>query len=893
MKRIKYFSFIATAIILLNMEISAQMSKVQKYYQGTPVNPLINQMINEVSTDSIFSYLETLVSFETRHINSDTTSATVGIGAARNFIFNKFQQFSNQSGGEVDPSFFVFSANACGITNNAHKNVLATISGNYTAERYFIASGHMDSRTIDNCDNTAPAPGANDDGSGTVASIEMARILSNYSDEMESSLILMAVTGEEQGLIGSTAYAEWALANNLRIDGMITNDIIGNIKGCIDPACPNGNFIIDSTSVRHFSGGESTSSSRQFTRYMKLKAEQYVTEVDWIVNLIPFLDRPGRGGDHIAFFNNGFTAVRFTEANEFGTGNGGSGHQHNGTDSLQYVNIPYLSRVIKTNLAGLASLAMAPETPSVPLEVINSGNGTDIVLLWSRTNTEPDFGGYRVAYRYVDSLFYEQIFSVGNDTTFTLTGLTPEQPIYVCYSALDTVGNESIFSIEQLVLPSITPAQPQGFDATSTTSGVYLTWNPNTELDLDGYRISREDPDGIIMEFNLTTFPTEFFDNTIASHILYRYSIQARDINNNFSSSSQIERGQLATHDSGIMIIDESKDGPGISLLLPSDEQVDDYYDNILSGFNITAEWDVADSIQSGIYISDADMAVYSSIVLHTDVRFPIIRVVNDTLEIRKYFANGGNLFMSGWQLIGSITNQYELSNNFYPGDFVYDVMMVDSIENAVTNDFRGADPQISGYPGINVDPNKVPANFNGDLETIDVLKSTVNSVNTEVIYTYRSSQQPPSVYDGMPVALKNDESSSHLAFIEFPLYYMNQVEAKELIKKVLNDFGEVTGIENDEGENQLIPDHYILHQNFPNPFNPSTTIKYEIPNTSKVSLKVFNTIGEEILLLVNEEQDAGLYEIDFDATGLASGIYFYKLIANNFVQTKKMILIK
>ena len=265
-----------------------------KFYNGTPINPIISQMMNDVSADSILKYLETLVSFETRHTNSDTSSLTSGIGAARNFIFRKYQEFQIHSGGGVNPEFFVFSGTACGVLNNAHKNVLATISGTFSPDRYFIASGHMDSRTIDNCNNTASAPGANDDGSGTVTSMELARILGNYSQSMESSLILMAVTGEEQSLMGSTAYANWALQNNMRIDGMITNDIVGGIRGCINPACPTGEFIIDSTSVRHFSGGTSESISRQLSRYMKLKAEQYVTDVDWKVNLIPSIDRPGR-----------------------------------------------------------------------------------------------------------------------------------------------------------------------------------------------------------------------------------------------------------------------------------------------------------------------------------------------------------------------------------------------------------------------------------------------------------------------------------------------------------------------------------------------------------------------------------------------------------------------
>jgi hypothetical protein len=85
----------------------------------------------------------------------------------------------------------------------------------------------------------------------------------------------------------------------------------------------------------------------------------------------------------------------------------------------------------------------------------------------------------------------------------------------------------------------------------------------------------------------------------------------------------------------------------------------------------------------------------------------------------------------------------------------------------------------------------------------------------------------------------------------------------------------------------------YSLSNNYPNPFNPSTTIKYQIPKSGLVTLKVYNVLGKEITTLVNEEKSVGSYEITFDASGLSSGIYFYKLSADNFQQTKKMILLK
>jgi hypothetical protein len=89
------------------------------------------------------------------------------------------------------------------------------------------------------------------------------------------------------------------------------------------------------------------------------------------------------------------------------------------------------------------------------------------------------------------------------------------------------------------------------------------------------------------------------------------------------------------------------------------------------------------------------------------------------------------------------------------------------------------------------------------------------------------------------------------------------------------------------------LPRQLVLHQNHPNPFNPSTTIKYELPNSSVVRLSVYDMLGREVTVLVNERKDAGVHEVTFDATGLSSGVYFCRLTAGSFVQTRKFLLIR
>jgi hypothetical protein len=84
-----------------------------------------------------------------------------------------------------------------------------------------------------------------------------------------------------------------------------------------------------------------------------------------------------------------------------------------------------------------------------------------------------------------------------------------------------------------------------------------------------------------------------------------------------------------------------------------------------------------------------------------------------------------------------------------------------------------------------------------------------------------------------------------------------------------------------------------VLYQNYPNPFNPSTTIKYELPKSSKVRLSVYDVLGRELSVLVNERREAGVHEVKFDGSNLVSGVYFYRLRASDFIQTNRLVLLK
>lgn len=415
----------------------------------------IKRILSEIDARNIERMVRKLVSFGTRNSLSAQDNPTRGIGAARDWLYNEFLAISQTSGGrmtvekqsfEQAPGKFQRIARPTVITN-----VVATLRGNQPASenRMYVVSGHYDSMCTSPTDAECDAPGANDDASGTAAVLEMARAMAKY--KFDATIVFMAVAGEEQGLVGSTYFAEQARQKKLDIEAMFTNDIVGGTLG--------GNGVRDRRTVRVFSegvpssetpeeanirrgvGGENDSASRQLARFIKEIGSRYLSKLR--VMIVYRRDRYLRGGDHIPFLERGYAAVRFTEPNE------DYRHQHqnvraeNGEqfgDLPEFVDYGYIAQVARINAASLAALALAPARPkNVNLITARLTNDTD--LKWA-ANTEPDLAGYEVVWRDTTSPVWTNSQVIGNVTSYTIKGMSKDN-FFFGVRAVDRTGNRS------------------------------------------------------------------------------------------------------------------------------------------------------------------------------------------------------------------------------------------------------------------------------------------------------------------------------------------------------------------------------------------------------------------------------------------------------------------
>ncbi|MBZ5619558.1 MAG: M28 family peptidase [Acidobacteriia bacterium] len=482
------------------------------------LNPQVRKIVDEVSEARIKAILEKLVSFGTRNTMSNQDDPVHGVGAARQWIFNELKSYSPKLQVRFD-KYRVKKQGQRVFKDVDLYNVIAVLPGARMPETQILISGHYDSLnmgnrpagtpagpgtdaaplpvgerppqptlTLEQQEKNAelPAPGACDDGSGTAAVMELARVMSQF--EFDKTLVFVAFAGEEQGLLGSSLLAAKSHKEAVVIEAVLNNDIIGT-----DTA---GNGRMGNTSVSVYSDETLDSPSQQLSRYVREIGERYIPGMK--VDTVFMGDRLGRGGDHTPFQWEGYAAVRLSTPNEI------YANQHHATDLLENMSVPYTTRVARVNAAVGASLALAPKAPIVmrapgarggargggtdgantqanadgggggrggaadgangggrggaaggaggrrPGPMISRGAGYDAVLSWRAAGPEDSIKGYAIVMRATTAPYWEQEVYAGKVTTFTLKDVSIDDVKF----GVKAIGNDGT---ESMVTPYVYP----------------------------------------------------------------------------------------------------------------------------------------------------------------------------------------------------------------------------------------------------------------------------------------------------------------------------------------------------------------------------------------------------------------------------------------------------
>ncbi|MDQ7947441.1 MAG: M20/M25/M40 family metallo-hydrolase [Pedobacter sp.] len=441
----RYLNLLALFSCLFFMRANGQQTVAR--------DPNISAMVNEVASANLEQAIKKLVSFQTRHTLSDTTSKTTGIGAARNWIKSEFEKYGAASNGRLQVSFdaFVQAADGRRIKEPVVlKNVVAILPGiDPTDKRMLMVSGHYDSRVTDVMNVKDFAPGANDDASGVAAVMEMCRIMSKQ--KFNCTLVFVAMVGEEQGLYGAANLAKRAKEEGWNVHLLMNNDIVGNSYGMETDLKDNKSVRVFSEGVsvaetkeqaaaRISAGTDNDGKARQAARYIKEVAERYVDQLD--VKLIYRRDRYLRGGDHTPFSQQGFAAVRITEMNEDFNRQHQDIRTENGFkygDLPEYVDYNYLQKVTRMNLSVMANLGLSVQEPE-NVVVLTSGLTNRTALKWEAPKGKAP-AGYYVLMRETTSPFWERKFFV--KTTSADLAYSKDN-YFFGVQAVDENGHESL-----------------------------------------------------------------------------------------------------------------------------------------------------------------------------------------------------------------------------------------------------------------------------------------------------------------------------------------------------------------------------------------------------------------------------------------------------------------
>ena len=789
-----------------------------------------------VDTAQVRTRIEAMQSFGTRFLDAANHDSVVG------WIRNQFLDM-----GLADVRTDTFDI---GFGLQQH-NIIATIPGLLDTSVVYIVGGHYDSYSPDVYNQ---APGADDNASGTVAALEMARVLAQPGNRPNCTVRFIAFDAEEYGLYGSEYYAQQALTEGMNIGCMLNYDMIGY----------KGN---DSSFVSKLNPG-----SEGYAYMLGQMAGWYGRTAD--TNLVPVYNSVYlNGSDSWEFSIRGFP-VTYSEELVFST------VYHQTNDSTTYMNMRYCTSIIKAGMGLLGTLANYPQRVN-GLIATDVGNGSQLYIEW-QPNTASNVTSYKVYLGKTSGTYSDSILVSG--TSYTISGLTADSLYYVGVIVIDDEGRESPIISEITGTPKSAPLAPSSLVAAPVDSGILLAWETNTELDISGYNVYQRIDNGSFDSLT-STADTFLLDKPLSGASRYYYKIQAYDIDGNYSPLSDSAYGRPITLDQGVLVVDETNNWTAGSF--PRDAQQDSFYSYIMAGYKYEP-YEYGSTLQKPVL---GDFGPYTMVVWLSDDYTTLLAsgAVND---MKSYLDYGGKLWLAGWKPTGDIRNSTVYPTDFSSGNILYDQFKITHAElSGLTDSFKTA-IGLKGYPDITIDTLKYPSTIWG--KTFRNIEALTPLAGADTIYVM-DMKNNGSPYEGRACAVRD---SGKTVVFGFPLYFMDKEQVKLAAQQVMLEFGEeplgISGGTDNRGQITVVR----LFQNAPNPFSDQTAISYQLPKSGQVKLNVYNIAGQKVKTLVDEAQQAGSYTIKWDrhdnkGRQVSAGVYIYHLSIGDQTQTRKMIVLK
>ncbi|MDI6850465.1 MAG: M28 family peptidase [bacterium] len=674
-----------------------------------PDLPEVSDYFNMINVDSIFATLNRLEAFKTRYAYTDSCRK------AEEYLTEKIQNYSDL--GYMWP----FEHNRYWM-----HNVVGVRNG--VVSDFILITSHLDSYSDDRWNN---APGADDNGSGTAAVVECARVLKDLPSPF-LSFQFVPFSAEELGLIGSYRYAQYIADNNLPLRGVLNFDMVGfNPQDGYD-------FDVNLDTLSLFG--------------------QVVMHV--IKNYVQGNNRysytPSYGSDHYPFAEMGYPWTFLIESNYHSNPN-----YHRTTDLVSTLDTLQMLNATKLAVATALYYALLPLPPE-SLSVVNFGDGDRVVLRWPRVSA--DGVNYTIYKGTSPSNF---VFVTEVSDTFVILEGQQTGTTYYYYVRSKYGGREGFGTpIKELRVdylpqaPVLTRLQPK-------RDGIGLFWKKNTEEDVAGYNIYRSAGENFVKINDSLIADTSYDDISANLPIWYSYYITAVDSLGNESDPSNVLSARPVTLSEGILVIDDFRDGSGSSPIAPNGEMQRSFIDSILGSVGVDT-FEVMDVAQVSS-VSLSDIGIYSLVwVMSDDATELLGNRYRDALI--EYLSSGGKVLIEGYKnsqnlgIVGSYPQSVDSSNLFG--------LRLDSVKLNTFTDFQGAYNSIIGLE-LHPEPSKLLPSWNGRLQNVEAYISS----SVEPLLYFDSYSDNPD-FEGELCAFKMGDS---LVYIGFPLYYIRAQDVTDL----------------------------------------------------------------------------------------------------------------